>query len=161
MRDRMAKLHDRWLAYSLQETFFLSRLRLCWYLRAFYERGVKYTEQIPSPLNVWIARNKTKTISLHSRSESDVSKIHLAYMRCLWGAFKYSAFKGVDISKHCVKLPTTSRMTNFDWFSPPHWYLPTVTKPANPIGFLTPFIKGNRLNNLGFGPSVVIRQMQK
>ena len=123
MRDRMAKLHDRWLAYSLQETFFLSRLRLCWYLRALYERGIKYTEQIRSPLNVWIARNKTKTISLHRGSESDLSKIHLAYMWCpstsLWGAFKYSAFKGVDISKHCVKLPTTtSRMTNFDWFSP-------------------------------------------
>ena len=76
----MAKLHDRWLAYSLQETFFLSRLRLCWYLRALYERGVKYTEQIPSPSNVRIARNKTKTISLHCRSESDVSKIHLAHV---------------------------------------------------------------------------------
>ena len=117
MRDQMAKLHDRWLAYSLQETFFLSRLRLCWYLRALYERGVKYTEQIPSPSNVWIARNKTKTISLYCRSESDVSKIHLAYMWCpstsLWGAFK-----GVDISKHCVQLPTTSRMTNSDWFPP-------------------------------------------
>ena len=106
MRDQMAKLHDRWLAYSLQETFFLSRLRLCWYLRAFYEREVKYTEQIPSPLNVWIARNKTKTISLHCRSESDVSKIHLAHIcgvpTSLWGAFKYSAFKGVDISASIV-----------------------------------------------------------
>ena len=121
MRDQMAKLHDRWLAYSLQETFFLSRLRLCWYLRALYERGIKYTEQIRSPLNVWIARNKTKTISLHRGSESDLSKIHLAYMWCpstsLWRAFKYSAFKGVDISKHCVKLPTIRMMTNFDWFS--------------------------------------------